>query len=214
MRWLSAASIRVLPLAALAAAALSWQAAPASAAEACPGTFLVFQPVPVGPVMLGFNGYQIKVINYSCESAVKKLESFVGETQLPAPWTADPARRTFRNGLAQFSLSAPGLTAPGPGDTPRCPHFTLTRHEWLGQVQLARGNYAVEPLGDDSFDCRAAERLLVEIVEERGDRLPGAWTAVAAHGAHPGALLSRPAGRELRLRWLDGRTAGGGHTSP
>jgi hypothetical protein len=214
MRKLSKGSIRVLPLAALVAAALAWQAAPASASTTCPGGFLVFQPVPAGPVMLLSTTYTITVINNSCDSAVRKLQSFIGQTELPAPWTADPATKTFRNGLVQFSLSAPGLTAAGPGGTPRCPHFTLTRRDRFGRVRLPRGNYAVEPLGDESFDCQAAARLLVEVVEERGDRLPGAWTATATHGDHPGALLSRPDGRELRFRWLDGRTAGGGHTSP
>jgi hypothetical protein len=84
----------------------------------------------------------------------------------------------------------------------------------IGSVSLPRGQYSVKPGGKEPLDCLAAARLLVRALDDPAAELPGAWTAADGRGSRPGAVLTDPRGQTVQLRWLNGRTAGGGHTGP
>lgn len=199
------------------AAGLLLPAAPASAGGPnggdCPGSFLLYQPAPAGPIFLSANSYTITVINLSCANASRALGSFIGKEALPAGWTANVQSKTYFGAAGSFSVSAPRLSST-PSGNPRCPSFSMVAADRVGSVALSRGQYAVQPSGPEQLDCLAAARLIVRIVDGPAGQLPGSWAAHRTHGANPGVLLTDPRGRRLVLRRIGGATAGGGHTSP
>lgn len=194
--------------------------APATAAAAippaphfhdCPGAFLVYQSLPAGPVKLPAASYNITVINMSCNAASGALESFLGREELPPPWTVNVATKTFSNKAAgSFSLSG---SKKRPGDPPDCPLFTIAPRDRIGTFQLPRGRYALRPGGTDPLSCLAAARRLIVALEEPPGQLSG-WRATPLADAHPGATLRNAAGQTITVRRLDGRTAGGGYSTP
>lgn len=195
----------------MVAAGLALPATPASAAFDCPGSFLVYQPLPAGPVKLPGGSYEIKVFNLSCDYASRSLTSFLGSEELPPPWTAAVATRTFFNGKGSFSVSTGRAGGGMPGDARTCPPFTITRGDRIGSVAVPKGRYAVSSSGPDPLTCLSAARLLVRALDEPPGSLP-AWTVTSAQGPRPGAILRSGAGQTVSVRRLDGRTAGGGHT--
>ncbi|HET6997611.1 MAG TPA: hypothetical protein VFI03_03395 [Solirubrobacterales bacterium] len=186
----------------------------ASATDSCPGGFLVFQPAPAGPVLLGSNSYTIRIYNMSCAFASSQLASFIGHDVLPDPWTANVPTRTFyANGrnlsFFQLEVDRPGATAGG--GWPRCPSFSVMHDDNLGEVELPRGQYALRTQGEGALGCLGAARLLVEVLEHPHGDTPAGWTAVDPAGAQPAAIMRHRDGHSVRLRRLHGRVAGGGH---
>jgi hypothetical protein len=173
----------------LVAAALVLPAAPAAASFDCPGSFLVFQPRPAGPIKLPAGSYEIRVFNLSCSSASASLDSFIGDERLPAPWTADVPSRTFFNGRGSFSLSF-GRTGGGAlGDSAQCPTFAVLHHDRIGSVALPKGRYAVKPGGADPLSCLSAARILVRALDEPPGSMP-TWDAAGAPGSRPARAAS------------------------
>ncbi len=192
----------------LAAFAPTAGAAPAPIHD-CPGGFLVYQPLPAGPVKLPAASYQITVINMSCDSASSALGSFLGREDLPPPWTAEVPTKTFSNRAGSFSLSSP---KSGPGDPPGCPLFTIPRRERIGTVALPRGRYALRTGGERRLSCLAAARVVVGALES----VPGTgsrWLPTELPGTRPGLVL-RDGDQTVTIRRVDGRTAGGGYSMP
>jgi hypothetical protein len=176
----------------------------------CPGGFLVYQSLPAGPVKLPAASYTITVINMSCDYASRALESFLGREDLPAPWTANVPTKTFSNNVGNFSLSRSKQSL---GEPPGCPPFTIVPRDRVGTVPLPRGRYALRPGGDDPLSCLAAARRLIVALEEPPGQLTG-WQANPLADARPGATLRNAADQTITIRRLDGRTAGGGYTTP
>lgn len=199
------------------AAALLLSAAPASAAGPgggdCPGSFLLYQPAPAGPIFLAANSYTISVINLSCANASRALDGFIGRETLPAGWTASVPTKTYFGTGGSFSVSAPRASSTPSGE-PNCPSFSLLSRARLDPVVLLRGQYAVHPGGEEPLTCLAAARLIVRIVDDPAGELPGSWSARQTHGLQPGAVLTDSRGRRVELRRISGATVGGGHTSP
>lgn len=196
------------------ATALLLPAAPAAAAGGCPGQYLVYQPMPVGPLLLPAASYSIDVLNLSCASASRSFESFLGREDLPDGWTVNTGTKTFFGGGGSFSVQATRVTGATPGGGSRCPSFSVLRGDRLGSVALPKGQYAVETAGDDPISCLAAARLLVRVLDGPSGALPGSWTAADTGGSRPGAVLRGSQGRSVVVRWLSAPTAGGGHTAP
>lgn len=198
----------------LLAAALAPAAAPAAAPSVqddCPGGFLVFQPLPVGPLKLPAATYQITVFNMSCNAASTALQSFIGEEELPPPWTVSVPTKTFFNRSGSFSLAS---SKKGPGDPPGCPLFTIASRDRIGTVPLPRGRYALRPGGGEPLTCLAAARVLIRALEQPPGASSGWQPTALPPGSRPGLTLRNGSDQTVTIRRLDGRTAGGGYSPP
>jgi hypothetical protein len=204
--------IRFLAPAAVATA-LFLPAAPAAAAGGCPGQYLVYQPMPAGPLLLPAASYSIDVLNLSCVSASRSFESFLGREDLPEGWTVNTGTKTFFGRGGSFSVQATRVAGATPDGVRRCPSFSVLHGDRLGSVGLPRGQYAVESGGEDPLACLAAARLLVRAFDDPSGMLPPPWAAADSGGSRPGAVLRDPRGRSVLVRWLSASTAGGGHTA-
>jgi hypothetical protein len=213
------------PLASLATATalatilvgLTSQASGASAGgfgDDCPGQFAVFQKAPAGPVTLQGTSYTITILNNStnCYSASEAFASFIGHTELPPPWTADPRTKVFTNGIERFLITATGPQGTGPGGAPSCPTFSVLEPDDVGPLTLPKGQYAIEPSGESRLSCLDAARLLAGILDHPSGKLPARWSVGDAPAARPAVILRHRSGHSVQVSRLHGHTAGGGRT--
>lgn len=177
--------IRVALLACVAAV-FALPTATASAATRCPATFQVLHNDRIGAMTLPAGAYYVTVNKLSCPQASTLFADFLQDYDgdLPYPWRANAARRSFTNGSSSFSVRLAAPTPPAPptppaGGTTCGGSFSVLHNDRIGSISLPKGQYTLKI--QRGMTCSQASTQFAQFLDmPRG--VPAPWTATGSTG--------------------------------
>jgi len=203
-------------LAAGAAAALLAPGGASAATSACPATFQVLHDDVIGAMRLPAGAYTVRVTNLSCAQASRLFAGFLEDYDgdLPRPWRADAAAKSFSNGRSSFAVKLARATKPSGPPTPSSPAtcpgtFSVLHNDRIGSVSFPKGAYTVKLLRS-GLTCGNAATLFAQFLDApRGVAAP--WTLSGTTGR--ATFQDEMGGFAFSVAKTGGGTGGGGRSS-
>lgn len=173
----------------LTAVALITPATASAQATDCPATFSVLHDDRIGSMSLPAGPYTVTLLDpteLSCAEASdlfrQFLESWNG--QLPRPWVANAATRTFTRGSGGsvgFSVAPAGGHGGGGGGGHHphgavCPGtFQVLHNDRIGTFQVPEGSYQITLLSVGRITCTQAASFFASFLQDFDGILPRPW---------------------------------------
>ncbi len=175
-------------LTALVAAALALPGAAPAATSTCPATFQVLHNDRIGAMSLPAGAYTVRVTNLGCATASQLFARFLDDYDgdLPRPWRANAAAKSFSNGAgSSFAVALARGRRPNGPPTPANPtvcagSFSVLANDRVGSVSLPKGRYTIRLLRS-GLTCSGASTLFAQFLDLPSGP-PAPWTVTGTTG--------------------------------
>ncbi|HEY4277560.1 MAG TPA: hypothetical protein VGM91_05030 [Conexibacter sp.] len=203
-----------LAAAALLVVVLLPAASSSAATSTCPATFQVLHNDSIGTMQLPAGAYTVRVTNMTCAASSTMFAEFLNDYDgnLPSPWRANAAKRSFTNGSSSFAftLTTPAPPAPPtPGSPTTCPGtFSVLHNDRIGNVAFPQGQYQLKTvLG---INCTAAATQFAQFLDAPNG-VPAPWTLTGSSSL--ASFQDNMGGFQFTAAKTSSNTNGGGRTA-